>query len=166
MTQTNLSMKQKQTQRHRKEACGCQRGRRMREGTDWEFGVSRCKLLQIEWTDNKVLLHGTRNYIQCPGINHNGKEYKKECVHMYNRVALLYNRNQHNIVNQLYFNFKKQKNIKAVLGGKIKCNFKERFNKCFEILNTEQIACGEKNHKNIYSSSKPLLSSLLPKALF
>ena len=43
MTQTNLSMRQKQTQRHRKEACGCQRGRRMREGMDWEFGVSRCK---------------------------------------------------------------------------------------------------------------------------
>ena len=23
---------------------------------DWEFGVSRCKLLHLEWTDNKVLL--------------------------------------------------------------------------------------------------------------
>ena len=107
MTQTNLSMRQKQTQRHRKEACGCQRGRRMREGMDWEFGVSRCKLLHIEWMDNKVLLHSTGNYIQCPGINHNGKEYKKECIHVYNRVTLLYDRNQHNIVNHLYFNFEK-----------------------------------------------------------
>ena len=43
---------------------------------DWEFGVSRCKLLQIELMDNKVLLYSTENYIQCPGINHNGKEYK------------------------------------------------------------------------------------------
>ena len=40
---------------------------------DWEFGVSRCKLLQIELMDNKVLLYSTENYIQCPGINHNGK---------------------------------------------------------------------------------------------
>ena len=31
--------------------------------TDWEFGVSRCKLLCIEWID-KVLLYSTGNYIQ------------------------------------------------------------------------------------------------------
>ena len=46
--------------------------------TGWEFGVSRCKLLCIEWIDNKVLLYSTGNYIQYPGINHNGKEYEKE----------------------------------------------------------------------------------------
>ena len=51
---------------------------------DWEFGVSRCKLLHIEWTDNKILLYSTGNYIQCPGINHNGKEYEKEYIYMYN----------------------------------------------------------------------------------
>ena len=51
---------------------------------DWEFGVNRCKLLYIEWVDNKVLLYSTRNYSQCPRINHNGKEYKKECIWMYN----------------------------------------------------------------------------------
>ena len=52
---------------------------------DWEFGVSRCKLLQIECINNKILLCGTGNYIQYPVINHNGKEYlKKECVYMYN----------------------------------------------------------------------------------
>ena len=33
----------------------------------------------IEWI-NKVLLYSTGNYIQHPVINHNGKEYKKECV--------------------------------------------------------------------------------------
>ena len=48
--------------------------------TGWEFGVSRCKLLCIEWIDNKVLLYSTGNYIQYPGINHNGKESKKECI--------------------------------------------------------------------------------------
>ena len=45
---------------------------------------SRCKLLSIEWINNKVLLHSTRNYIQYPVINHNGKEYEKECVCVYN----------------------------------------------------------------------------------
>ena len=53
-------------------------------GMDWEFGISRCKLVYIGWISNKVLLYSTGNYIQSPGINHNGKEYffKKEhlCV--------------------------------------------------------------------------------------
>ena len=43
-------------------------------GMDWEVGVSRCKLLYIEWINNKVLLYSTENYIQYPMINHNGKE--------------------------------------------------------------------------------------------
>ena len=51
---------------------------------DWEFGVIRCKLLHIEQMDNKVLLYSTGNYIQYPVINHNGREYKKECVYVYN----------------------------------------------------------------------------------
>ena len=33
----------------------------------------------IEWI-NKILLYSTGNYIQFPEINHNGKEYEKECV--------------------------------------------------------------------------------------
>ena len=41
------------------------------------FGVSRCKLLYIGWINNRVLLCSTGNYIQYPGINHHGKEYKK-----------------------------------------------------------------------------------------
>ena len=41
-----------------------------------EFGTSRCKLLYIEWINNKVLLYSTGNYIQYPVINHNGKEYE------------------------------------------------------------------------------------------
>ena len=28
-------------------------------GKDWEFGVSRCKLLYIEWINNKDLLYST-----------------------------------------------------------------------------------------------------------
>ena len=81
MTQMNLPMKQKQTHRHREQTCGCQVGWGW-GGMHWEFVVSRCKLLHIEWMD-KVLLYSTGNYIQCPGINHNGKEYKKECIYIY-----------------------------------------------------------------------------------
>ena len=44
-------------------------------GMKWEVGVSRCKLLYIEWINNKVLLYSTGNYIQYPVVNHNGKEY-------------------------------------------------------------------------------------------
>ena len=50
-----------------------------KSGEGWEkdileFGISRCKLLYIEWMNNKVLLYGIGNYIQYPVINHNGKE--------------------------------------------------------------------------------------------
>ena len=49
---------------------------------EWEFWISRCRLLyvSIEWINNRVLLYSTGNYIQYPVINHNGKEYEKECV--------------------------------------------------------------------------------------
>ena len=47
-------------------------GRRM----DWEFGIGRCKLLHLEWINNKVLRYNTGNYIEYPVINHNRK-YKK-----------------------------------------------------------------------------------------
>ena len=47
---------------------------------NWEFGISRCKLVYIEWINNRVLLYSTENYIQCPVINHNGKEYEKEYI--------------------------------------------------------------------------------------
>ena len=45
------------------------------KGMEWEFGVSRCKLVYIGWINNKVPLYTTGNYIQYPVINHNGKEY-------------------------------------------------------------------------------------------
>ena len=71
----NLSTKQKQSHRHRGQTCGCQE-----EEMDWLFGVSRCKLLHLEWINNKVLIYSKGNYIQSPGINHNEKQYK---VRMY-----------------------------------------------------------------------------------
>ena len=60
------------------------RGRRGREGKEREFGISRGKLLYTGWINNKVLLYNTGNYIQYPVTNHNGKEYEKECICMYN----------------------------------------------------------------------------------
>ena len=67
--------------RYREQICGCQ-GEGGRGGKDWKFGISRCELLYIEWINNKVLLYSTRNYIQYPVINHNGKEYEKEYIYV------------------------------------------------------------------------------------
>ena len=87
---------------------------------NWEFGVSRHKLLHLEWI-NKVLPYIIRNYVQTPGVEHDGKKEKKMyiiCVYMYIYicvcvcvciyiciyVTLLYSKNWHYIINQLYFN--------------------------------------------------------------
>ena len=50
-------------------------------GVEWEVGVSRCKILYMEWVNNKVLLYSTENYNQYLVINHNGKNIKS--VYMY-----------------------------------------------------------------------------------
>ena len=73
----NLSMKQKQTHRHRAQTCGCQGGGGVGGGMEWEFGISRCKLLYIEWINNKVLLYSTGKYIQYLIITNKGKESEK-----------------------------------------------------------------------------------------
>ena len=82
MTQMNLSMEQKQTHRHREQTSHA-KGEGLGEGMDRESGMSRCKLVYIGWINNKVLLYSTGNYIQYAVINHNGKEYEKECVYIY-----------------------------------------------------------------------------------
>ena len=35
---------------------------------EWEVGVSTCKLLYIEWINDKVLVYNTGNYMQYPVI--------------------------------------------------------------------------------------------------
>ena len=90
MTQMNISTRQKQTHRYREQTCGCQ-GLGEGRGKDWEFGISRSKLLYIGWINNKVLLYSTRNYIQYPVINHNGKEYEKEYIYIYSVVYISLN---------------------------------------------------------------------------
>ena len=81
MTQMNLSTKQ--TYRHREQTCGCQGG-----GMYWEFGISRYKLLYMEWVNNKVPLYSTEDYMHYPVINDNGKEYENECLYIYMCVCV------------------------------------------------------------------------------
>ena len=53
------------------------------EEKECEDGISRCKLVYMDWISNKVLLCSTGNYIQYLVINHNGKEYEKEYIYIY-----------------------------------------------------------------------------------
>ena len=48
-----------------------------------KVGVSRCKFLHIEWTNNKVLLYSTESCIQYSMTNHNRKEYFKKNICVY-----------------------------------------------------------------------------------
>ena len=50
------------------------KGAELGKGKFWEFGISGCKVLYIDWI-NKIL-YSTGKYIQYPVINHNGKEYE------------------------------------------------------------------------------------------
>ena len=83
MTPMNLSMKQKQSHRHREQTCGYHAG----TGKGWigGLGISRCKLVDIGWINNKVLLYSTGYDIQYSVINHNEKECGKDvyvCIYM------------------------------------------------------------------------------------
>ena len=61
---------------------------------DWNW------LSYVSYVSRQILHHWatleayiTGNYMQYPGINYNGKEYKKGCIYVYNWVTLLYSRN-------------------------------------------------------------------------
>ena len=49
---------------------------------EWEFGVSKCRILYMGWISCKVLLYST-DYIQYPMINRDGKEYFKKRMYIY-----------------------------------------------------------------------------------
>ena len=57
---------------HIKKTLGCQGGCRG-SGMEWEFGVSRFKLLHSEFIKNEVLLCSTWNFTQSLGIDHDGR---------------------------------------------------------------------------------------------
>ena len=73
---------------------------------DWESGVSRCKLLHLEWVKNKVLTVQQRRLYPSPCTDHNGKEYLKKNVYMCITESLCYTAKNQYIINQLYFNKK------------------------------------------------------------
>ena len=71
-----------ETETDLEQTCACQ-GEVVGRGMGWEFGISRCKLIYIEWINNEVLLYSTRNYVQYPVISHNEKEYEREYTYRY-----------------------------------------------------------------------------------
>ena len=64
MMQIRMSRKQIQTHIHREQTCGCQGDGGFGRGKNWEFGVSRCKLLYIGWINNKDL-HRELHSVSC-----------------------------------------------------------------------------------------------------
>ena len=84
------------------------KGKRYGRGVDWKFGISRCKLLYTGWINNKILLYSTGDYIHYSVINHNGKEYEKECVCVYVTESLCCTA-EINTSLELYFKEKKEK---------------------------------------------------------
>ena len=48
---------------------------------DWESGVSRCKLLHLEWISDEILLYSPGNYIQSSVVEREGRFYGKKDVH-------------------------------------------------------------------------------------
>ena len=62
------------------------------EGWGSELGFSRCKLLYTECINSKARLYSTGNYVQYPAMRHNGNEYKKEGIHMYNTITAVQQR--------------------------------------------------------------------------
>ena len=70
----DISMKQKQTYRHREQTCGCWKGVWVRDG----LGIwgQQIQTIYIGWVNNKVQPYSTGNYVRYAVINHNGKEYE------------------------------------------------------------------------------------------
>lgn len=74
---------------------------------DRELGISRCKLLHLEWRSNDVLLYNTGNYIQSqyfPSWSILLKKNVYVCVYIHRERQRLCGRNWHSIVKKLYFN--------------------------------------------------------------
>ena len=59
MTQMKISIKEKQT--HIDNTLVVAKGEEGGSRMAWEFGISRCKLLHLEWISNEVLLCSTGN---------------------------------------------------------------------------------------------------------
>ena len=71
MAQMNLSNRNRLTDIENRPVVA--KGKGKGSGMDEEFGVSRCKLLHLEWKSNEILSYSTGNYIQSLGIEHDGR---------------------------------------------------------------------------------------------
>ena len=79
----NLSMKQKQNHGHREQTGGCQGGGGWeRDGLRVWDQQMQTGIYKMDKKQGPTVQH--RDYIQYPMINHNGKEYEKEYIYMYN----------------------------------------------------------------------------------
>ena len=74
MTQINLSIKQKETHRHR-EQTGDAKGERGRERDGLEVWSWQMQTITFRMDEQQSPPAEGRNYIHSPGINHNRKEY-------------------------------------------------------------------------------------------
>ena len=79
------------------------------EGYELKVWVSRRKLFYIEWISNRTCCLAQETIFQYPVINHNGKEYEKECMYHLTNICITEPffctlENRYIIVNQLYFN--------------------------------------------------------------
>ena len=54
----NLSTENKENHGHGEQTCGCLGGGGGSD-MDWEFGVSTCKLLHLNWIRDEILLYST-----------------------------------------------------------------------------------------------------------
>ena len=72
--QMNPSIEQKQAHGHGEQMRDRQGGG---SGTDWEFGVSTCKLLHVAWISNEVLLYSKGNDIQSLVMEHDADNMRK-----------------------------------------------------------------------------------------
>ena len=93
MTQMILSTKQKQIMDMKSRLVVARVKWGCRSGLDGAFGISRCKLLHLEWLSNVVLLCSTRNYVQSLGLEHNGIQCEKKSIYMFGWINLLYSGN-------------------------------------------------------------------------
>ena len=88
MIQINISIKKKHRLIDIENRLRVAKGEERKAGKEWEFGISRGKLLYIGWINNKLLLWSTGNNTQYAVTNHNGKEYIR--THTYITVSLCY----------------------------------------------------------------------------
>ena len=87
---TNETFHRKENHGHGEQICDCQGGGEG-NGTDWELGVNRCRLLPLEWISDEILLCSTGNYVWSLMTEHDNVK-KRMYTCMCNWVTMLYSR--------------------------------------------------------------------------